>query len=86
MEKYTPVNNIFLLFIRDRLHNERDPCWKSTSAASSLFKVFSNSRDGLWVPAPAEDEMQNMARSLSEKRTGQVVIMYCHFHKRWILY
>lgn len=86
MEKYTLVNNIFLLFIRDRLHNKRDLCWKSTSAANSLFKVFPNSRDGLWVPAPAEGEMQNVASNLLEKWTGQVVIMYRHFHKKWVLY
>lgn len=37
MEKYTPVNNIFLLFIRDRLHNRRDLCLKSTSAANRFI-------------------------------------------------
>lgn len=86
MEKYTPVNNIFLLFIRDRLHNRKDLCWKSTSAANSLFKVISNSREGFWDRAPAEVEMQNAVSNISETWKVQVIIMYCHFHKRWDLY
>lgn len=86
MEKYTPVNNIFLLFIRDRLHNRKDLCWKSTSAANSLFKVISNSREGFWDRALAEVEMQNAVSNISETWKVQVIIMYCHFHKRWVLY
>lgn len=63
MEKYTPVNNIFLLFIRDRLHNKRDACWKSASAANSLFKVFSDI-GAVYEFLLQEDEMQHLASNL----------------------